>query len=476
MREPIDLASEVLRGFVLGASNDPFGKRGNLLKSNSASDREDGWLTSRKRSGDFDWAVVRLGVPGTVEEVIVDTSHFSGDYPAEVKIEGCVAAHNSRLEELSDWVTLVPCSGLKGNRENCFESHSKGRYTHLRMSIFPDGGIARLRVLGQPVPNWMAPGHPAGGQMDLAATINGGHVHSASNSHFGDRLNLIMPGLSGCWMTGRRREPGHDWAIVRLVGPGRIESLILDTAQLLEDCPQQASVEASAVQDPGPDDWFTLLPPQNMIPNTEHQFRSELEENSDLVWLRLNLLPDGGMTRLRALGTLNESGLEEARLLYLNASQDQVLGSIFKQVCHSDRFVQEMVRSKPFFSLNDLLKKGAGAWSKCTETDWKQALDGHPRIGEKAKGSDLSARWSKGEQSNAAAPQATVVEQLKSEQEAYFQKFGFIFLICASGKSSEEILKSVQTRLNNSAQEELQIVAEEQAKIIHLRLEKLLKS
>ena len=251
--------------------------------------------------------------------------------------------------------------------------------------------------------------------------------------------------------------------------------MTLDTAELITDCPEQASVEATCVQDPGPDDWFEILPPQNLLGNTEHTFRAEIQENADVLWLRLNLSPDGGMARLRAWGRLNRSGLEEARLLFLNVSQDPVLEAIFKQVCHSDRFVKEMVASKPFFSQTDLLNKGARAWSQCSEADWKQALDGHPRIGEKAKGNNLSARWSKGEQSKAAVPNAEVVEELKNEQEAYYQKFGFIFLICATGKSPEEILKSVRSRLQNSADEELKIVAEEQAKIVHLRLEKLLK-
>jgi 2-oxo-4-hydroxy-4-carboxy-5-ureidoimidazoline decarboxylase len=180
------------------------------------------------------------------------------------------------------------------------------------------------------------------------------------------------------------------------------------------------------------------------------------------------------MARLRVWGDLSENGYREARLLYLNSSTPSTLSTLFKQVCHSDKWVKEMVKSAPFKNQNDLLKKGARAWSKCKEKDWIEALDGHPRIGQKAKGSSLSARWSKGEQSAAKSPDERILEQLAEAQQNYFEKFGFIFLICASGRGSKEILEAVKERLPHSAAEEMQIVAEEQAKIIHLRLEKLL--
>lgn len=316
--------------------------------------------------------------------------------------------------------------------------------------------------------------------MDLAALVNGGHVHSASDSSRGDRQNLIKPGhsqnASQGWLTRRRREPGNDWAVVRLVGPGTVQSVTLDTSNLEHECPTAAGLEATSSLDPNEGDWFELLPPQTMIPNTEHIFQRELKANSDVVWVRLQIVPDGGMARLRVWGRLNPAGLEEARLLYLNSAGAVTLKEIFHQVCHSQRWSEELARLAPYSSLNDLLKKGAGAWSKCSEPDWRDALKGHPRIGQKAKGSDLSAQWSKGEQSSAASPEDGIRETLLQVQEEYFQKFGFIFLICATGKSSAQILQVARERLGNSVPEELQTVAEEQAKIIHLRLEKLLKS
>lgn len=489
MREPLDLAGAQLRGYVLQASDQSFGAAANLLSvavpqapsATRLQQPNDGWITRRRRDDGHDWAIVRLGVPGIVEEVVLDTAHFTGNYPPEASVEGCVGKHNSLPEELEGWVTLVPRSDLGGDRANSFRVVTRRRFTHLRLRLYPDGAVARMRVFGQPVPSWMAPGVQQDHLMDLAATLNGGHVHSASDRHYGEPSHLLMPldpqGPGDGWATQRKRESGSDWAVVRLVGPGCINSVAIDTAYFEGNHPQSAQLEASTNQDPGEDDWFELLPRQNLVAHTEHLFRQEIQPNEDVLWVRLNIYPDGGVARFRAWGRLSAEGYEEARLLFLNSSGPEDLQSIFKQVCHSRKWAMELTDLAPFIDLNDLLKKGARAWSKCGEADWLEALAGHPRIGQKADGAGLSARWSKGEQSGAAGSADDGVKKtLLKVQEDYFQKFGFIFLICATGKSSEEILESAKRRLGNSAKEELQTVAEEQSKIIHLRLEKLLKS
>ena len=478
LRESTDLAGERLRGYVLAASDESVASRANLLKSEPANPKS-GWVTRRRRDDDHDWAIVRLGVPGTIEEIVVDTTHFAGNYPPEVSLEGCVAPHNAHQDELTEWTEIVCRSTLNGDTENSFKVHHPYRFTHIRLNIYPDGGVARLRVYGRPVPNWMAPGFRHATGLDLAAAVNGGHVYAASNMQYGDRQNLIMPiepdTRSDVWGTRRRREAGHDWAVVRLVGPGEVRAVTLDSAHVTHECPGKASLEASCASDPGEDDWFELLPPQAMLPHTEHQFSEELAGNSEVLWVRLNLFPDGGMARLRVWGELADHGLQEARLLYLNSSDPSKLRELFKQVCHSDVWVENMLSASPFSSVSDFLEKGSSSWAPCTEKDWIQALDGHPRIGQKAKGSDLASKWSRGEQS-AAKSDEDVRARLLEAQERYYEKFGFIFLICASGRGSEEILRAVEERLPRSKVQELQTVAEEQAKIIRLRLEKLLKS
>ena len=164
----------------------------------------------------------------------------------------------------------------------------------------------------------------------------------------------------------------------------------------------------------------------------------------------------------------------QARLEALNNATEGELRELFHQVCHSQKWATDMARCAPFDSLKDLKDRGEDCWSRCQEPDWRDALNGHPRIGEKSQKSGLSAAWSKKEQSQAQSEDAELMEQLKEAQEQYFRKFGFIFLICATGKSTEEILHAVETRLQNSPAQEIQKVAQEQGKINQLRLEKLI--
>lgn len=167
---------------------------------------------------------------------------------------------------------------------------------------------------------------------------------------------------------------------------------------------------------------------------------------------------------------------ETIDLAYVNSCPEHELRDIFQAVCHSQRWISQMIAARPFGSLLDLQEKGSHAWSCCSEPDWKEALDGHPRIGERAAGDDLASRWSRGEQSQAVTPDQAVKRELAARQAAYEEKFGYIFLICATGRSSEEILAAVKARMEQSPESELQTVAEELSKIISLRLEKLLAS
>lgn len=484
MREPIDLAGEHLRGYVLAASDDFFAGRENLIKSEDPVPQTeqldpfdqwiDGWQTRRRREPGNDWAIVRLGVPGVVEEVVIDTTNFTGDYPAEASLEGCVAPHNALPSEMTEWMELLPRSPLSGDKKNRFPVRDRHRFTHLRLNIFPDGGVARLKVMGHPVPNWMAPGYRWGQHMDLAALVNGGQVHSASDKHYGSHQNLILPGVEQGWETRRRRQPGNDWAVVHLAGSSKVKAVTLDTTHFHGNCPDKAQLEASSAHDPKPGDWFELLPPQTMIPHTEHHFQEEILPNSGIRWVRLNILPDGGMARLRIWGELDSVGYQQARLAFLNSCSVETLKAVFKEVCHCEKWALDMANSAPFFSLDDLQQKGLDHWRSCGEAEWLESLQGHPRIGDKSTKKGLSANWSRGEQNKAQSADEKTAAKLLEVQQEYFEKFGFIFLVFASGKSSAEILAQAEERIENSKEEELRNVAEQQAKITHLRLEKLL--
>ena len=167
---------------------------------------------------------------------------------------------------------------------------------------------------------------------------------------------------------------------------------------------------------------------------------------------------------------------DSTNLADLNSCPELELRERFLAVCHSQKWASELARMAPYSDLHDLQAKGQSAWSHCGPADWKESLAGHPRIGEKAAGSDLASRWSRGEQATAATPDDALKQRLRERQAAYEERFGFIFLICATGLSSQEILAALERRMEQSPERELQTVAEELAKIIHLRLEKLLKS
>lgn len=489
MKDFIDLASARLRGHVLAVSSEIGESAARLLQSSCPAplfegnqrgkETDDAWFTRRRST--HEWAIVRLGVPGLVRELVVGTRGVGTDCPASAWIEGCVAPHGALADELDGWVELVPPTPLKGDHRNRFQVISRQRFTHLRLNLSSDGAISRFRVLGQALPGWMATGRSFPSHLDLAATNNGAIVVSTSATALGRADNLISPATArderDVWVTERRRDPGSSLAVIRLAGPGSIRTAVVDTEHLHEHAAPSCSLQgARGWEEPDESDWFEILPAQRLLPDTEHVFADELAEHEEVHWVRLNLHPDGGISRLRLWGEISPKGMVDSRLAYLNACGEPELHEIFLAVCHSERFAAELREMAPFENVADLQKKGATAWSRCREKDWRESLAGHPRIGQRAGGSDLASRWSRGEQSKAATPDEAVKAELASRQADYEEKFGFIFLICASGRSSGEILAALNERMDQTPERELQTVAEELAKIIHLRLEKLLQS
>jgi allantoicase len=278
----------------------------------------DGWESRRRRTPGFDWCIIRLGLPGIIRGVVVDTSYFRGNYPEHCSIDGAVFAGLPTEQELLDegvsWVSLLPQAPLAGDSQNSFPINYNERITHLRFRIFPDGGVARLRVYGEVAPDWDRLKR-AGGHIDLAAAENGALVLSCSDMFFGHRHNLIMPGraanMSDGWETQRRRGPGHDWAIIKLARPGRIQTVEVDTAHFKGNFPESCSLEATA-DPPGPDltaasiQWTNLLPRTKLQAHTRHYFDRELIDNGVVSHLRFNIYPDGGVSRLRVYGTLDD--------------------------------------------------------------------------------------------------------------------------------------------------------------------------
>ena len=326
--ELIDLASEKLGGAVLFANDEFFAPKENLLKASAPIFIEgkytdlgkwmDGWESRRRRTPGYDWCIIRLGLPGIVHGVVVDTSHFKGNYPEQCSLEGCSIDGQPDLEQLTsdsvNWSELLPQSQLQGDSQNSFQVSFNQRVTHIRFKIYPDGGVARLRIYGEVVPDWGRLKR-SGGEVDLAAVEYGGLVLSCSDMFFGHRHNLIMPGraanMSDGWETKRRRGPGHDWVIIRLGKPGLVHRLEVDTSYFKGNFPESCSLDACnarGLSDRDLDEkqisWRSVLPRTKLQAHTRHFFEQEIVEGNAVSHVRFNIFPDGGVSRLRVYGTI----------------------------------------------------------------------------------------------------------------------------------------------------------------------------
>lgn len=272
----------------------------------------DGWETRRRRGPGHDWVVVRLGGPTVVRGVDIDTRHFRGNHPDRGALEACLLDGDEArlLEEPRAWTTLVPESPLAPDSPNLFPVSHPGRWTHVRLRIHPDGGVARLRVYGEARPDWAAV-TATGGPVDLAALVHGGLVLDSSDAFFSAPLNLLMPGRSAGmmdgWETRRRRGPGHDWVIVRLGAAGQIAALEVDTHHFKGNFPESCSVDALDAPAAAEDDveavaWTEILPRTTLSADREHRFEPPALVAAPASHVRLNIYPDGGVSRLRVLG------------------------------------------------------------------------------------------------------------------------------------------------------------------------------
>jgi allantoicase len=313
-----DLAVRTLGGAVVWANDETFAEKENLVRPGKADYSTatfghkgqiyDGWETRRRREAGYDEAIVRLGAPGVVSAVVVDTAWFTGNYPPEISIEAAEVDGFPSPEELhtqTEWTTIVPRSSVDGDSENRFTVASDARWTHVKLSIYPDGGVARLRVLGRGKPD---PKFLAAGPVDLAALENGAYVSACSNMFYSSPNNLLFPGpprsMGEGWETSRRRNEANDWVQVQLAGTGLISLAELDTTCFLGNAPGAASLRGRF----GDGEWIELLPRTTLQPDTRHRF--VLTHDTPVSEVRMDIFPDGGMARLRLFGDL--AGVEPA--------------------------------------------------------------------------------------------------------------------------------------------------------------------
>ncbi|HZH79486.1 MAG TPA: allantoicase [Archangium sp.] len=499
----VDLSADVLGTFVLYATDDYFAEKENLLKPGAPQWLEgeytskgkwmDGWESQRKREPGHDFAIVRLGAPGGVRGALVDTTHFKGNAPQQIALEGIEAPYTATAAQLledSRWFPIIDQSAVKPDFPNVFTlEKASARVTHVRLRIYPDGGVARLRIYGDVLAEertfWRS------GSVDLGALENGGTIAAKSDEFFGPPANMLLPGrgvnMGDGWETKRRRTPGSDWAVVKLARRGILERVELDTHFFKGNAPQATLIEAvdasglpaevlqGLLSSASPSGWRVLVDKTALVQHRRHQL--EPTYPMPVTHVRVHIFPHGGVNRLRLFGYALDTEAEATALKRLNALDEPALRTVLHSCCGSSAWVDGMMARRPFASVRALFAAAESVWWSLGAKDFLEAFAAHPRIGQNKKAApqnEQSAEWSKGEQRAVAQANAETLERLAQLNDEYYEKFGFIFIVFATGKSAPEMLALLEQRMPREKTDEVETAAAEQAKITRVRLEKWL--
>jgi allantoicase len=489
----VDLLSDEVGGRALITSDDFFAEKENLTKParaiwDAAAYTErgkwmDGWESRRKRVPGHDWCILKLGVPGRIRGVDLDTAFFTGNHAPYASVEAVSAPADASPEWLRDhaeWIEILPQMPLKRGSPNLAGVFVEGVFTHVRLNIFPDGGVARFRLYGEPAPD-------LSGEIDLAGLVNGGKALACTDSFFSPMQNLILPHRStymgGGWETRRSRPPGMDWILVQLAAPGVLDRIVLETTHFKGNFPDRAQVDgifwpgappASLINHP---DWKPITALTKLRADADHTVPVTVAE--PVTHLRLRIVPDGGVARMRAYGraTAEVPGAGDPLLGWLNALSDDEARGVFARCCGSRRWAAKMAAARPFTSRTHLHGQAEVIWWRLGDGDWLEAFTHHPRIGaDVAKLREkfaATADWSAGEQAGVAEATEDTIQALAQGNRNYEARFGHIFIVCATGLAASEMLARLQDRIDNPPANELRIAAGEQAKITRIRLDKL---
>jgi allantoicase len=323
-----DLAAERLGGKALLCTDDFFAEKENLLKpgrgifiADKYTDRGkwmDGWESRRKRTPGHDWCIIQLATSGKIYGVDIDTNHFLGNHPPHASIEACNIASAENTDPIAigwekiQWKEILSKSPLQPGSQNFYEITDHNIYTHLKLHIYPDGGIARLKVYGEVFKDWSTV--DTSETVNLAAATNGARSVLCNDMFFSHMDNLIMPGrginMGDGWETKRNRIPGNrDWVIVRLAHKGVIEKVLIDTCHFKGNYPDSCMIEGCTISIKEEDklntnavQWVTILPQSKLNADHEHFFEEEIINKGPFTHVRLTIFPDGGVSRMRLWG------------------------------------------------------------------------------------------------------------------------------------------------------------------------------
>jgi len=492
----VDLASDVTGAFALYATDDYFAEKENLLRPGPPqwdaaryTDKGkwmDGWESSRRRTPGHDWCVIRLGMPGRIHAIVADTTHFKGNAPQQVALEVLEADPLTSVEAIlahPGWKVAVPRTPVRPDHPNVIALDAPSpRATHVKLRIYPDGGVSRLRVCGEVAPDPFTFWRP--GSIDLVAIENGGREVAVSDQFFGPPSNLTLPGrgvnMGDGWETRRRRTAGSDWCVLQLGRRGTIDRVEIDTHFFKGNAPQavrvigldQPGVAADALRDrwADPTGWLPIVDRHPLVQHHRHQI--DPVGAGPVTHVRVDIYPHGGVNRLRLFGTAAPTPGETGALADLAARAPASRAEILLGFCGSRAFADRVAATAPWPRPADLFAAAQAVWFGLPEPDWLEAFAAHPDLGggHSTAATAQSKAWSQAEQAGVAGADAEVRERLRAGNAAYRDKFGFVFLLCATGRSAAEMADAVEARIGRSRAEEIALAGREQWKITRLRI------
>jgi allantoicase len=269
----------------------------------------DGWESRRKRISGHDFLIIKLGKPGSISKVDVDTSHFNGNQPSMISLEGCYSKSKS-LTNLK-WKNIIGKKKIKANSHHLFNVTSKSIFTHIKLNIFPDGGVARLRLYG----NISKENNKLTNKtINLASLLNGASVIACNNEHFGKAENILAPGkaknMGDGWETRRRRNKGSDWLILNSIKGKKIDKIEISTHHFKGNFPSHCSLQAAFIVNKksstsivkSSTKWKFLMQKVTLSANKTHKFKNKLMKNNKINFIKINIFPDGGISRFKIFG------------------------------------------------------------------------------------------------------------------------------------------------------------------------------
>jgi allantoicase len=315
----IDLAQPRLGSKVIFKTDDFFASANRIIDPSPAVFKEglfdkngkwmDGWESKRKRTFGHDFLVIKLGKPGSINKVDVDTSYFNGNQPSMISLEGCYSKSRN-IKDLK-WKTLIDKKKTKPNSHHIFNTSSKTVFTHIKLNIFPDGGVARLRLYG----SLSKENNKFGNELiNLASLLNGASVIACNNEHFGKAENILAPGkaknMGDGWETRRRRDKGFDWLILNTINGKKIDKIEISTHHFKGNFPSHCSLQAAFVPNKKSSlsivkssiRWKFLLHKVSLYANKTHTFKNILMKSDKINFIKINIFPDGGISRFRIFG------------------------------------------------------------------------------------------------------------------------------------------------------------------------------